>query len=70
MQRLMTSVAAHHPDIYVRAMDRGREGRRLVWERPRPGIGDMGLAFRRVEIFACPDQDPLPAVLEAFGFEA
>ncbi len=67
MQRLMTSVAAHHPDIYVRAMDRSREGRRLVWERPRADIANMGLAFRRVEIFACPDLDPLPAVLEAFG---
>jgi len=51
----------------VRAMDRTREGRGLVWERPRGDICDKGASFRRIEIFSCQDVDPLPAVLEAFG---
>lgn len=67
LQRLMTSIAARHPALFVRAMDRTREGRGLVWERPRGDICDKGAAFRRIEIFSCQDVDPLPAVLEAFG---
>ena len=63
----MTSIAARHPALFVRAMDRTREGRGLVWERPRGDICDKGAAFRRIEIFSCQDVDPLPAVLEAFG---
>lgn len=35
LRRLMTSIAARHPALFVRAMDRTREGRGLVWERPR-----------------------------------
>ena len=67
LRRLMTSIAARHPALFVRAMDRTREGRGLVWERPRGDICDKGAAFRRIEIFSCQDVDPLPAVLEAFG---
>lgn len=67
LHRLMTSIAARHPALFVRAMDRTREGRGLVWERPRGDICDRGAAFRRIEIFSCLDADPLPAVLEAFG---
>ena len=67
LQRLMTSITARHPALFVRAMDRTREGRGLVWERPRGDICDKGAAFRRIEIFSCQDVDPLPAVLEAFG---
>ena len=63
----MTSIAARHPALFVRAMDRTREGRGLVWERPRGDICDKGAAFRRIEIFSRQDVDPLPAVLEAFG---
>ena len=33
LRRLMTSIAARHPALFVRAMDRTREGRGLVWER-------------------------------------
>ena len=67
LRRLMTSIAARHPALFVRAMDRTREGRGLVWERPRGDICDKGAAFRRIEIFSYQDVDPLPAVLEAFG---
>lgn len=67
LRRLMTSIAARHPALFVRAMDRTREGRGLVWERPRGDICDKGASFRRIEIFSCQDVDPLPAVLEAFG---
>ena len=67
LRRLMTSIAARHPALFVRAMDRTREGRGLVWERPRGDICEKGAAFRRIEIFSCQDVDPLPAVLEAFG---
>lgn len=63
----MTSIAARHPALFVRAMDRTREGRGLVWERPRGDHRDKGASFRRIEIFSCQDVDPLPAVLEAFG---
>ena len=67
LRRLMTSIAARHPALFVRAMDRTREGRGLLWERPRGDICDKGASFRRIEIFSCQDVDPLPAVLEAFG---
>ena len=65
--RLMTSIAARYPDIFVRQMDRSREGRQLIWERTRSDICEKGFAFKRIEIFSNQDVDPLPAVLDAFG---
>ena len=66
-RRLMTSIAAHYPFIYVREMDQSREGRAFLWEKMPQSLFQKGLIFKRMEVFATPDIDPLPVFLEAFG---
>lgn len=66
-RRLMTSIAAHYPLIYVREMDQTQEGRSFVWEKMPQSIFQKGLIFKRMEVLATQDPDPLPALLDAFG---
>ena len=66
-RRLMTSIAAHYPFIYVREMDQSREGRSFLWEKMPQSLFQKGLIFKRMEVFATSDIDPLPVFLEAFG---
>ena len=69
-RRLMTSIAARYPFIYLREMDQAREGRGFLWEKMPQSLFRKGLIFKRMEVFATPDIDPLPAFLEAFAENA